>query len=159
MPFKFSSSLKTIQSSSKIFLDELKTNETLDVDRIVDAYRKALLSEKQGYNDLSFGLIKAKRIYSDDQITHAITNRGYDPNNFSSSFQKIKRLPAKHKVGNSLQPRSKQIAKALNRIKNMRRSSGVPEWKEIQPLLQQVYESINGSEYSYVSKLKPKEKD
>ena len=159
MPFKFSSSLKTIQSSSKIFLDELKTNETLDVDRIVDAYRKALLSEKQGYNDLSFGLIKAKRIYSDDQITHAITNRGYDPNNFSSSFQKIKRLPAKHKVGNSLQPRSKQIAKALNRIKNMRRSSEVPEWKEIQPLLQQVYESINGSEYSYVSKLKPKERD
>ena len=112
------------------------------------------------YGILSFGLIKAKRIYSDKQITKSITNRGYDPNNFSSSFQQIKKLPAKHKVGNSLQPRSTQIAKALNRIKNMRRSQNLPEeWQEIRPLLQQVYNSINGSEYSYVSKLKPKEKD
>ena len=80
-----------------------------------------------GSQEKSFGLIKAKRIYSDKQITKSITNRGYDPNNFSSSFQQIKKLPAKHKVGNSLQPRSTQIAKALNRIKNMRRSTTLDE--------------------------------
>ena len=160
MPFKFANSLKTIQNSSKIFLDELVTDETLDVNRIVDAYRKALLEEKKGYNDLSFGLIKAKRIMSNEEITRSLTLNKSDPSKFNTYFKKILKLPSKYKVSDGLQPNSKQIDTRLRKIRYNRRGKNYPkEFDQIRPLLKEVYNSINGSEYSYVSKLKPKEKD
>ncbi len=117
MPFKFANSLKTIQNSSKIFLDELVIDETLDVNRIVDAYRKALLEEKKGYNDLSFGLIKAKRIMSNEEITRSLTLNKSDPSKFNTYFKKILKLPSKYKVSDGLQPNSKQIDTRLRKIR------------------------------------------
>tara|TARA_R100001510_G_scaffold57779_1_gene67707 strand:+ start:4318 stop:9729 length:5412 start_codon:yes stop_codon:yes gene_type:complete len=154
LPFKMSSHLKQIQKSSSIFLNEFKTNETLDEDTLVAAYKEALIREKEGYNNLSKSLLQAKRILSDKQITNGITAFKTIPSNYNKYYKKVQKFPKNYKVSSALQPNSVQVNNALRKMKNVRKGP-ITEWRAIQKKLQEVYKSINNSEYDYVQYLEP----
>ena len=160
--YKLTPILKNIKDANKEFRREINKKTRLDQreQEVLDAYRNALLREKKGYNELSKMFMTARRILPEEVITNAITRNKIFKKDYNKTIQHVVNLPKNYRVSSNLVPSTKGTDNLLRYAASVVENESDRKffYNTLVPQMEQIYQSINDTEYDYVQELQ-KEKD